>query len=166
MQEEFAICKQCCQQKRQEDFAWRSDRQKYRNICLDCYKQKQREYSRKNWEENKTKIISKRMERYHSDILYRLRRNLSTRTRNALKVSGFNKNSNIKEILGAELERVKQHLESQFKEGMTWGNRSQWHIDHIIPLASAKTPEELILLCHYMNLQPLWAFDNLSKGDR
>ena len=106
------------------------------------------------------------MERYHSDVLFRLRYNLSSRTRNALKTSGFNKNSDIKNILGAELERVKLHLESQFQEGMTWENRSEWHIDHIIPLASAQSEEELILLCHYTNLQPLWAFDNLSKGDR
>jgi hypothetical protein len=166
MREEFATCKECCQQKKQENFAWRSDRQKYRNICADCHKQRQRSYSKKNWAENKTKIIEKRMERYHSDVLFRLRYNLSSRTRNALKTSGFNKNSDIKNILGAELERVKLHLESQFQEGMTWENRSEWHIDHIIPLASAQSEEELILLCHYTNLQPLWAFDNLSKGDR
>lgn len=47
---------------------------------------------------------------------------------------------------------------------MTWENRGEWHIDHIIPLASASTEEELLALCHYTNLQPLWAFDNLSKG--
>ena len=49
---------------------------------------------------------------------------------------------------------------------MTWNNRSEWHIDHIIPLSSAKTEEELYKLFHYTNLQPLWAKDNLIKGKK
>jgi hypothetical protein len=49
---------------------------------------------------------------------------------------------------------------------MTWENQGKWHIDHIIPLSSAKTEKEMYKLCHYTNLQPLWAFDNLSKGSK
>jgi hypothetical protein len=49
---------------------------------------------------------------------------------------------------------------------MNWSNRNLWHIDHIIPLASAKTEEEMIKLCHYTNLQPLWAIENMSKGSK
>jgi len=51
---------------------------------------------------------------------------------------------------------------------MNWKNHGKfgWHIDHIIPLSSAKTDEEVFKLCHYKNLQPLWAFENLSKGDK
>jgi hypothetical protein len=58
------------------------------------------------------------------------------------------------------------HLESKFVDGMSWDNRSRWHIDHIMPLASAKTEEELVALCHYTNLQPLWAAENLRKSDK
>ena len=47
---------------------------------------------------------------------------------------------------------------------MSWDNRKKWHIDHVIPLAHAKTENEIILLNHYLNLQPLWANDNLTKG--
>jgi hypothetical protein len=58
------------------------------------------------------------------------------------------------------------NLEKQFISGMTWENYGYygWHVDHKIPLASAKTKEELIKLCHYTNLQPLWMDENLSKG--
>ena len=49
---------------------------------------------------------------------------------------------------------------------MNWENRGLWHIDHIIPLATAKTEDEIIRLNHYTNLQPLWAIDNLKKGTR
>jgi hypothetical protein len=49
---------------------------------------------------------------------------------------------------------------------MNWSNRKEWHIDHIIPLSSAKTEEELLKLFHYTNLQPLWANDNIKKSNK
>ena len=49
---------------------------------------------------------------------------------------------------------------------MSWENQGKWHIDHITPLSSAKTEEEVYRLCHYTNLQPLWAEDNLKKGSK
>ena len=49
---------------------------------------------------------------------------------------------------------------------MSWDNYGEWHIDHIIPLASATTEEGVLKLYHYSNLQPLWAKDNLSKGSK
>jgi hypothetical protein len=49
---------------------------------------------------------------------------------------------------------------------MSFENHGKWHLDHIVPISSAKTEEEVIALNHHTNFQPLWAFDNLSKGNR
>jgi len=67
------------------------------------------------------------------------------------------------EILGCDIDNFKSYLESKFEDWMTWENRGLyngefnygWDIDHIIPVSSAKTEEELLLLNHYTNLQPL-----------
>lgn len=70
--------------------------------------------------------------------------------------------------MGCSSEFLKEYLEKQFTEKMSWENHGfyGWHIDHIVPLSSAKTEEEVYKLCHYTNLQPLWAEDNLKKGDK
>ena len=63
---------------------------------------------------------------------------------------------------------VKKWIESQFVDGMSWDNHGEWHIDHIRPCASfdLTDPEQQKECFNYKNLQPLWAKDNLSKGDR
>ena len=49
---------------------------------------------------------------------------------------------------------------------MSWDNHGEWHLDHKTPISWNETEEDLIKLNHYSNFQPLWAFDNLSKGNR
>jgi len=125
-----------------------------------------REYQRKYREANKAAERRYFRERYISDSMFALKQRCRTRVRNALKGHGFSKKATTKDLLGCGYEKLVQHLESQFTDGMSWANRSEWHIDHIVPLASAKTEGELLALCHYTNLQPLWAKDNMSKGAR
>ncbi len=103
---------------------------------------------------------------FHKDTFKKLLKYLRNRTRAVLKYKDFDKKKHLVEYLGCNGFQLQDHLESKFKQGMTWGNYGKWHIDHIIPLSSAKTVEELYQLCHYTNLQPLWAHENLSKGDR
>ena len=68
------------------------------------------------------------------------------------------------------MQTLKQHLESQFKDGMSWNNHGVkgWHIDHIKPCASfdLTDPEEQKKCFHFSNLQPLWWIDNLKKKDK
>ena len=85
------------------------------------------------------------------------------------KSSNIKKNNKTFDMVGCTPEFLLEHLASQFKEGMTYENYGLkgWVIDHIIPLSSAGNDiEKLEKLCHYTNLQPLWWWENLSKGDK
>lgn len=123
-----------------------------------------REYYENNKGAVKRRTAAYTVARYRTDPLFNLEMRCRTRIRHALKGHGFSKTATTKDMLGCTYEELMHHLESQFAEGMTWDNRGDWHIDHIVPLASAETEEELVALCHYTNLQPLWAEDNMSKG--
>ncbi len=90
---------------------------------------------------------------------------LSQSFKRACKGSYYKK-KHTQEILQCSLEFFIQYIQDQFTEGMTLENYGEWHLDHIIPIASAKTEEDIIRLNHYTNFQPLWAKDNLSKGSK
>lgn len=72
------------------------------------------------------------------------------------------------ELLGCDTNKLKQHLESQFKLGMSWDNYGLWHIDHKSPCAKfdLSKEEEQRKCFNFKNLQPLWAEENLSKGSK
>jgi hypothetical protein len=103
-----------------------------------------------------------------SSPLYKLKISMRDRLNKYFIYSSLNKNNKTFEIIGCTPPKLKEHLESQFTHGMCWDNHGLfgWHIDHIMPLSSAKTEEELYKLCHYTNLQPLWAGDNLKKSNK
>lgn len=81
-----------------------------------------------------------------------------------------NKHQTVLKYLQCSLESLRSHLESKFEAGMTWDNRGQfgWHIDHIKPLSAfdLTVETEIYKAFHYMNLQPLWAIDNLVKSHK
>jgi hypothetical protein len=96
-----------------------------------------------------------------------IRVNGRARTRLFLNSKNIKKKNNTFEIVGCSPEFLKEYLEKQFTEGMNWDLFGKHiHIDHIIPLSFAKTEEEAYKLCHYTNLQPLWAEDNLKKSNK
>jgi hypothetical protein len=69
-------------------------------------------------------------------------------------------------LVGCTLTELKEHLQRQFKEGMSWDNYGEWEIDHIRPIASFNlTDVEQHKICfNYANLQPLWSKENRQKG--
>lgn len=102
-----------------------------------------------------------------SDPRYRAMFYARKRVRNYCKQRGFNKGFSVSRMIGCSPEALRNHLQSQFRDGMTWANHgSLWHIDHKIPLASARNEHEVAPLCHWTNLQPLLASENLDKGDK
>lgn len=103
---------------------------------------------------------------YRSDPIRGLAHTARVLTAGALKRHGYGKDTKTAVLLGCSFEFFRAHLERQFLPGMTWENRSLWHIDHIVPVASAKTEDEVKSLCHFTNLRPIWARDNQSKKDK
>jgi hypothetical protein len=70
-------------------------------------------------------------------------------------------------LLGYTIADLKRHLERQFTKGMSWDNAGQWHIDHILPLASfsftATDDPEFRAAWAITNLRPFWAIPNMKK---
>lgn len=104
----------------------------------------------------------------NTDILFRLRKNLRTRLYQSLTDSRYSKNKKTMCYVGCSLVYLKSHLESLFTVGMNWNNYGKWHIDHIMPMSKfdLTKDEEIFKAMHYTNLQPLWAIENLKKGNR
>ena len=71
-------------------------------------------------------------------------------------------------LVGCSHAQFRDHIAMQFEPGMSWDNYGLWHVDHIKPLSSFdwESPNVKLMACHYSNLQPLWAANNLAKGDK
>jgi len=67
------------------------------------------------------------------------------------------------EFLGYSPLELRQHIERQFTRGMSWDNRSDWEIDHIVPISSATCLGDIHALNQLHNLRPLWKKENNTK---
>lgn len=145
-----------------------------------------RKYNRNYYNENKDVILPIILERqkqktyrnkrnlnyrlkYNTDETFKLKNNLKRAIQKSLKNGGFIKKNKTTIILGRSISEFKIYLESKFEPWMNWGNYGKykkgeinygWDIDHVIPISSAITEEELIKLNHYTNLQPLCSYIN------
>ena len=164
-------------QKKKEEMRKKGRASYHKRKGTDKYKETSKKYQEENKEKrkqssneyrkaHKKEISRKRTERMQRDPAFKLRCVFSSRLLSFLK--GKRKSKSSQKMLGCTWEEFRIYIENQFAEGMTWENHGQfgWHIDHIIPLASASTLEEVEALCHYTNLQPLWWQDNLAKSDK
>jgi hypothetical protein len=126
-----------------------------------AYRQRTRESRRsycRQWQANRKAV----------DPQFRLRSNLASLINTSIRKQFGNKASRTQDLISCTIAELRQHLEVQFTDGMSWDNygRNGWHIDHIRPCASfdLTDPEQQRQCFHYTNLQPLWAADNISKG--
>lgn len=171
-------------------------KQYFRGDCKDCVsKGKKYPETRKRWEQrpeikarrlaqkrtpeyreqdrirskqphNQKRLREQRRRKYHNNIIYKLCKLMRSRLTTALKRKKFRKSKKTIDALGCTYEVLQTHIESLFLPGMTWENHGSWESDHHIPLASAKTVEDVYRLSHYTNIRPLWKEDNRSKSDK
>jgi len=175
---ETKICKTCKENKSVCDFSRKSASiDGLMNDCKKCRSIKEKNYRELNPEKNKNrrkKYYETHKEKHkeyflnrrNTNPLFKLSDNIRRRLNFFLKKEKIKKSNKTFELVGCTPQSLKEHLEKQFTDGMSWDNYGDWHIDHIIPLSFAKTEEETYNLCHYTNLQPLWANDNLTKGKK
>jgi hypothetical protein len=131
---------------------------------------------KKKWaKENKDKVrLAKTkyfMNKLQKDPLFKLKHNIGCAIRLAFKRKGYSKKNRTYIILGCSYDEFKLYLESKFEPWMNWDNHGNyngipkelnvaWDIDHIIPISSAKTEEDVMRLSHYTNFQPLCSYTN------
>lgn len=161
------------------------------------YKKKIKKTSRKYYKCNKNKILNNNKiyrlnnrsklnkwrrkyvkEKRKNDVNFKLKDNLRKRIKQMLNLTNNKKTFRTFELVGCSIEKLREHLESLFKDNMTWLNYGSgskndprieyWVIDHIKPCASfdLSDPEEQKKCFHYTNLQPLWNNDNIKKSDK
>ncbi len=172
-------CKKCTTLRVKE---WVNNNKEKRSEYVKNYSKENKEHinnkSRIYYYNNTKKVIdynvSYKRNRRLSDDLFRLSDNI----RKSISKSFANKNNrkNIKSelILGCTFKEFKLYIESKFESWMTWENYGLyngresygWDLDHIIPIASAKTEEEIIKLNHFTNFQPLCSYinRNIKRG--
>jgi len=148
--------------------AGRVSKNKWKNNNPDKVKASKRRTDKTYREKNRATIRERdkryQNKRFKTDIDYKLRSNLRSRLCQAIRNN--QKSGSAVKDLGCSIKYLKQHLEAHFKKGMTWKNYGEWHIDHIKPLAAFDLTDrkQFLEACHYTNLQPLWAEENLKKG--
>jgi hypothetical protein len=128
---------------------------KWRTDNIDKWRQTKRDYERN---------------RKASDPLYKLISNFRTAIYQVLKESNVEKNRHYFDILQYTPEELIIHLESQFKDTMTWDNYGEWHVDHKLPITSFNIEEmgdkEFMKCWALENLQPMWGDENIRKSNK
>lgn len=151
--------------------------------CKKCSKEKDKKfrdenkescsgYSKKYWNKNKkkinTRIIERSRQRVKTDFIYRLWQNAGSRIYIAIKKANVVRKCSYRELLGCSQTELAEYIETLFTDGMTRDtyDRYGWWVDHIKPCNSFNlTTKEGQKECfNYKNFQPLWWWDNLSKG--
>lgn len=173
LREKYYYRSECreCERKQNREY----NRRKYNNggkeldkKYHDEHREFYREYNKKYYQEHKKEINEKRRKRKWNDKIFYLTINVRKSILNSFNRKSYKKPNKTEKITGLKNEQMTKYLLKTFKDryGYKWDGKESVHIDHIIPLATAKTEEEVIKLCYYTNLQLLKAEDNWKKSDR
>jgi hypothetical protein len=121
-----------------------------------------RDYEKRNRE----KINARRKHRYHRDPAFRIKKNLARRLTKKLADAGKRWSARTERLVGCNVNFLRGYLECLFKPGMSWGNYGKWEVDHRTPCANydLTDPAQQRSCFHWSNLQPLWEWENASKG--
>lgn len=141
----------------------------YRVIPGYTYSVKRKEYHKAYSKMHKDRLnreaARRKKESREECPIFRLRDNLRSLISQAFRYKGIKRTKRTLDILGCSFEFFQEYLKrTAIDRYGKWGENTKYHIDHIIPLVTAKTEEELIMLNHYTNLQLLYPEDNLKKG--
>ena len=151
---------------------WKEENREQYLELLKKYREKNadkiKEYRQKTKDKKRTYDRTYNKNKREIDNIYRLMVQTRNRINNCIRRKGYKKSSKTEEILGCDYETFMQYLLETYKNnyGIEFDNNEQVHIDHIVPLSTAKTEEDIIKLNHYTNLQLLKAKDNLIKHDK
>ncbi len=145
-----------------------------KRVCNTCHNVKYtNEFNGESYRCNdcQSKIIPKSIrvkeyikKRREDDPLFRLRTSIVSKTGQAIKAKKWQSGGYNERLFGCDRDTLIKHIERKFKQGMNWSNRPLWHIDHIVPLSSAKNEEQMYSLARYTNLSPEWKNENLRKS--
>jgi hypothetical protein len=138
---------------------------KYNDNWLLKNKNYQKEYMLKN-KGYMNKYFKKRMS---EDSVFKIHHNTRNLIKNSFKRAcngTYKKGLKTESILGCSIAEFIEFISNKFTKGMNMENHGEWHFDHVIPISTAKTEDDIIRLNHYTNFQPLWAVDNLKKGKK
>ena len=162
-------CSKCNIEKELDQY-YKKKRNGYEGLysnCKTCFIETTKAWAKKNPDKVKKYNKDKEAKRYQSrrDCPKRKVRQLLA---NSIRNRGYSKTSKTFEILGCDYDTFVKHIERQFKGGMNWSNYGLrgWHYDHLMPISSAASNEDIIRLNHYTNIRPLWATENLIKSDK
>lgn len=127
----------------------------------------QMEYRKKNSEHLKAYYREYRKRDYRNTSELKMTNFMRSSIRRTFELMGTEKECLTVEILGYSPIQLKTHIEDLFVEGMSWENYGEWHIDHIKPInnLSPQSKDDVKEVNSLNNLAPMWAEDNLSKGD-
>lgn len=161
----MSICKACAKLRLVRGAPFKNKkRSKTRSTSRELVIEEREEakIKRREWHKKRHSI------RKETDPIYNIKRRLKCRINRLMKKMGAIKSKTSMKLLGCDIQFFKEWIGSQFQDGMTWDNITLFHLDHSRPCASYNLldPDQQKQCFRWVNFQPMWAKDNLSKGDK